>query len=86
MKFNDKCGTDLSSSAFDTSLPLCEEKLKKGFPHEEEKGTKYAKGLFPLRVPSLLCFLRAGKEETTAQRFREIGILIMVVRETRTMA
>jgi len=22
MKFNDKCGTDLSSSAFDTSFPV----------------------------------------------------------------
>jgi hypothetical protein len=61
-------------------------KSRKRGPHQEEEGTKYTKGLFPLRVPSLLCFLRAGKEETTAQRFREIGILIMVVRETRTMA
>ena len=85
MKFNDKCGTDLSSSAFDTSFPV-QKKVEKGVRHQEEKGTKYTKGLFPLRVPSLLCFLRAGKEETTAQRFREIGILIMVVRETRTMA
>ena len=76
MKFNDKCGTDLSSSAFDTSLPLCEEKLKKGFPHEEEKGTKYAKGLFSLRVPSLLCFLRAGKRRNHSAK------LTIIVKKT----
>jgi len=41
-------------------------KKKKGrrrFPHKENEGTKVGEGVFPLSVPSILCFLSRKKKK-----------------------
>jgi hypothetical protein len=56
-----------------SSFTWSEEKKKKGFPHREDEGTKCAKRLFALRVPSLLRFLGVKKRRTRVSHKEDEG-------------
>jgi len=62
-------GITRTSCALASSFTSSKEKWKKkGFPHKEDEGTKWAKGLFRFQLPSLLGLLGVKKNRRRRRR------------------